>query len=169
MKITMYNNRTHKKIKVAEKSDYFFIELCAKEYIDLIKNFKKKFENNDFFVLIGYYENNVAGVLVSESNNVVKSIKDILPAIKIHFVYVNTAFRGKRIGHNLLNEFVNIQKKNNIALIFVELFKNNKKGMKFFEKFGFQKVKIAAAKVILRKNIWDDLGISSQEFFDIFT
>ncbi len=51
----------------------------------------------------------------------------------------------------------------------MELFKNNKKGMKFFEKFGFQKVKIDAAKVILRKNIWDDLGISSQEFFDIFT
>jgi len=165
----MNNNSKQKKIKVAEPSDYFFIELCAKECIDLIKNFKKKFKNNDFFILTAYYENNVAGVLVSEKNNVVKSIKDILPAMQIHFVYVNPAFRGKRIGYNLLNEFVNIQKKKNIALIFVELFKNNKKGMKFFEKFGFQEIKITAAKIILTKNIWDDLGISSQEFFDIFT
>ncbi len=169
MKMTIKNTDTEKIIKVAEINDYFLIELCAKEYIDLIKNFKERFENNDFFVLIGYYEKNVAGVLVSERNNVVKSIEDILPAMQIHLVYVNPAFRGKKIGKNLMNEFIRTQKKNNIAFIFVELFKNNKREMEFFEKYGFRREKIDAAKIILTKIVWDDMGISSQEFFDIFT
>lgn len=167
--MTIKNTNTERSIKVAEKNDYFLLELCAKEYIDLIKKFKERFENNEFFVLIGYYKKNVAGVLVSERNNIVKSIEDILPTMQIHFVYVNPAFRGKKIGKNLMNEFIKIQENNNVALIFIELFKNNKREMEFFEKYGFRREKIEAAKIILTKIIWDDLGISSPEFFDIFT
>ena len=156
-------------IKEANQNDYFLLELCAKEFIELIKNFKKKFENNDFFVLIGYFKEDVAGVLVSERNNIVRTIENIVPTTQIHFLYVNPAFRGKKIGTTLLNEFIKIQKKNNIALIFIELYKNNKKEIEFFETFGFRREKIDAAKIYLNLRLWDDLGISSDDFFETFT
>ncbi len=156
-------------IKEANQNDYFLLELCAKEFIELIKNFKKKFENNDFFVLIGYLNENIAGVLVSERNNIVRTIENIVPTTQIHFLYVNPAFRGKKIGTTLLNEFIKIQKKNNIALIFIELYKNNKKEIEFFETFGFRREKIDAAKIYLNLRLWDDLGISSDDFFETFT
>lgn len=161
-------NSSKVSIRVADQEDYLDIELAAKEFVDLIKDFRKHFEKEDFFVLLGYYEKNIAGILVSQRNNIVRSIENILPTTQIHFLYVNSAFRGRNIGSELLNDFIRIQKKKNTALIFIELFKNNTRSIEFFEKFGFSRDKIDAAKIHLTKVLWDDYGMAHDEFFETF-
>lgn len=147
-------------IKVASKEDFFDLFLCAKEFIDLIDNFKRKFFNKQFFVLTAHYNNNLIGILVAEDkSNKVASLEQILPTMYIHLLFINPKFRNNNFGKKLLNAFLTLQKEKGIASIYVKLPQKYKKGIVFFQKNNFQPISQEKSKVLLELKLWEDYGI----------
>ena len=148
------------KIQIAKNEDLFDLNLCAKEFIDLIDNFKKKFLNKKLFILTAYFNEILVGLLVAEDkSHKVDSLEKILPTIYIHMLYVNPVYRKKNIGKELLNKFLNIQKEKGFATVHTKLPQKYKTGISFFLKNNFRQINKDGAKVILELNLWNDYGI----------
>ena len=110
------------KIRIAETKDFFDLNLCAKEFIDFIDDFKKNFLDKKFFVLTAYYDKVLAGILVAEDkSHKVDSFKKIIPSKYIHLIYVNPRYRKTQLGRMLLETFLKIQKKKAVGLIYIKL------------------------------------------------
>ncbi|TFF90425.1 MAG: GNAT family N-acetyltransferase [Promethearchaeota archaeon] len=153
-------NKSHIKIKVADKENIIDFNLCAHEFIDFIKNFRKKFINKKFFILTAYYDGILAGLLVAEDKSKkINSFEKLIPSVYLHLIFVNPNFRNKNLGKELLNSFINIQKKKGIASILVRLPQGYKKGVQFFLKNGFHISKKDKTKISLELNLWNDYGI----------
>jgi ribosomal protein S18 acetylase RimI-like enzyme len=147
-------------IKPAISENLFDIEICAKEFIDLIENFKENFLNGDFLVLNAYYDSILAGVLVAERNiRQIDSLEKIIPNLNLKLIYINKKFRNNHIGKKLLDSFIKIQKQNEIASIFIELPQKYQKGINFLKKHNFQQVEKIQNNIILELNLWNDYGI----------
>ncbi len=148
------------KIEVSTNENLFDLNLCAKEFIDLIDNFKKKFLNKKFFILTAYFNEILVGLLVAEDkSHKVDSLEKILPTVYIHMLYVNPTYRNKNIGKELLDKFLNIQKEKGIATIHIKLPQKYKSGISFFLKNNFRQIHKDGSKVILEINLWNDYGI----------
>ena len=105
-------NKNHILIKVASSEDLFDLRLCAQGFLEFIDDFQKKFLTNKIFVLVAYYDNNLAGMLVSEHNiHRVDSLENLIPTIYLYLLYVNPKYRRKQIATTLLKSFIMIQKK----------------------------------------------------------
>jgi len=147
-------------IKIAEPKDFFDLNLCAREFIDFIHDFKKKFLDKIFFVLTAYYNNVLAGILVAEDkSHKVDSLEKIVPIMYLHLLYINPKYRKKKLGKQLLETFLTIQKKKGIALVTIKLPQKYKKGIDFFQKNNFRPVNMDKSKIILEINLWNDYGI----------
>ncbi|MBD3215042.1 MAG: GNAT family N-acetyltransferase [Candidatus Lokiarchaeota archaeon] len=152
-------------IKIAEKENFFDLNLCAKEFIDLIDNFKSKFLNHKYFVLVAYYENILAAILVAEDkSNRIDSLEKILPNICLHLLYVNPNYRNMGIGKRLVNTFIMIMKNRGYATIYVKLPNKYKKGISFFLNNEFLGLKFRQKgnkdnNIILEIHLWEDFGI----------
>ncbi|TFG01488.1 MAG: GNAT family N-acetyltransferase [Promethearchaeota archaeon] len=147
-------------IKLAGKEDFIELKLCAMEFLDFIKDFKKKFFNKKFFILTAYYDSILAGILVGEDEGKkIDSIEKIVPIMYLHLLFVNPKFRHKNIGKALLDNFKSILKKKGIASIYVKLPQKYKKGVEFFQKNNFHQVDKNQNRIILELNLWNDLGI----------
>ena len=89
-------------IKIASNEDLMDLELCAKEFIEYIDNFKTKFLNEDFFILTAYYNQVLAGFLVAKDKSYkVNSLDRIMPSMCIYLVFINPKFRNRNIGKSL--------------------------------------------------------------------
>lgn len=155
------------RIKVAKNEGLFDLNLCAKEFIDLIDNFKKKFLNKKFFILTAYYEEILVGILVAEDkSHKVKSLEKLLPNMYIHMLYVNPNYRKKKIGKDLLDSFIDIQKKKGIASIYIKLPQKYKSGISFFLKNNFRQSRKERSKVVLELNLWNDYGIRDYQVIE---
>jgi GNAT superfamily N-acetyltransferase len=155
------------KIQVSKNEDLFDLNLCAKEFIDLIDNFKTKFLNKRFFILTAYYNNILVGLLVAEDkSHIVDSLEKILPIINIHMLYVNPSYRKKNIGKELLDTFLNIQKGKGTASIHIKLPQKYKSGIAFFLKNNFRQIHKDGSKVILEINLWNDYGIRDYQIVE---
>ena len=147
-------------IKLAEPGIFLEIELCAKEFIDFIDDFKQNFLNGNFFVLTAYYNSIMAGVLVAENKiEQIYSLEKIVPSICLHLIYVNKKFRNKQIGKNLLDFFINLQKQYGIASIYIEIPQRYRKGIFYLQKNNFHQVDKIQNNIILELNLWNDFGI----------
>lgn len=148
-------------IKVAKAEDLFDLKLCANEFLEYINDFQTKFLKNKIFILAAYYNNNLAGLLVSEQNtHKVDSIENLIPIVYLYLLYVNPKFRKRHIGTTLLESFIILQKKKGIASICIKLPHNYKNGIKFFQHYEFHLVGQIKNSIILEHKIWDDYGIS---------
>ena len=146
--------------KLAGKEDFIELKLCAMEFLDFIKDFKKKFFNKKFFILTAYCDSILAGILVGEDEGKkIDSIEKIVPIMYLHLLFVNPKFRHKNIGKSLLDNFILILKKKGIASIYVKLPQKYKKGIEFFQKNKFHQVDKDHNRIILELNLWNDLGI----------
>ena len=155
------NNDELIKIKIAETKDFFDLNLCAKEFIDFISDFKKKFLDKKFFVLTAWYNNILAGILVSQDkSNKIDSLNKIIPSMYLHFLYVNPQFRKKHIGKKLLEEFITIQKNKGKASIYIKLPQQFKRGIKFFLYNQFRQIRKEGNKVVLEIKLWNDFGVT---------
>jgi GNAT superfamily N-acetyltransferase len=155
------------KIQVAKNEDLFDLNLCAKEFIDLIDNFTKKFLNKKLFILTAYYENILVGILVAEDkSHKVDSLEKLLPKIYIHFLYVNPFYRNKNIGKEMLDKFLDIQKEKGTASIYIKLPQKYKSGIKFFLKNNFRQVHKEGTKIVLELNLWNDYGIRDYQIVE---
>ena len=148
-------------IKVANAEDLFDLKLCAQEFLEFIDDFQQKFLTNKIFVLAAYYDNNLAGILVSEQQtHKVDSIENLIPTIYLYLLYVNPKYRRKHIATTLLEAFLMIQKKIGIASICIKLPQKYKNGIKFFQHYKFRLVGLIDNNILLEHKIWDDYGIS---------
>lgn len=171
----MNNQTDYKKIKIkiAEKENFFDLSLCAKEFIELIDNFKSKFLNRNYFVLVAYYKEILAGILVAEDKSQkVDSLEKIIPHFCLHLLYVNPNYRKKGIGKRLFNTFIMISKKEGYAAIYIKLPNKYKKGISFFMKNEFLGNKFRQKgkknnKIILEMNLWEDYGIRDCQIIKI--
>jgi ribosomal protein S18 acetylase RimI-like enzyme len=155
---TSDNNIT---VKVAKAEDLFDLKLCAKGFLEFIDEFQTKFLKKKIFILMGYYENNLAGMLVSEQQtHKVDSIERLIPTIYLYLLYVNPKFRRRHIATKLLESFLILQKKKGIASICIKLPQKFKDGIKFFQHYEFRLVGLIENNILLEHKIWDDYGIS---------
>jgi len=152
-------------IKIAKQENFFDLNLCAKEFIDLIDNFKTRFLNKKFFVLIAYYDEILAGLLVAEDKSKkVDSLEKIIPNICLHLLYINSNYRNKGIGKRLVNAFIMLSKENGYASIYIRLPNKYKKGITFFLNNEFLGLKFGQKgeinnKIVLEMNLWNDFGV----------
>lgn len=147
-------------IKIAGKENFIDLKLCAMEFLDFIKDFKKIFFNKKFFILAAYYDSVLAGILVAEDESKkIDSIEKIVPIMYLHLLFVNPKFRHKNIGKLLLDNFIIILKKKGTASIYVKLPQKYKKGVEFFQKNNFHQVNKNHNRIILELNLWNDFGI----------
>jgi len=154
------NNSPNIEIKIANNESIVNLKLCAKDFLDFINNFEKKFQKNKFFILTAYYESVLAGILVSEDKNQkIDSLTKIVPLMCIHLIYVNPKYRHKNIGKNLLLTFINIQKEKGVAALYIKLPQKFKSGIDFFMKNNFHQKEKAENNLILEFNLWNDYGI----------
>ncbi|MFX1411251.1 MAG: GNAT family N-acetyltransferase, partial [Promethearchaeota archaeon] len=156
--------------RIADNETFVDLNLCAKEFIDFIDNFKTKFLNKEFFVLTAYLNEILVGILVAEDKSKkVDSLEKIVPIMRLYLLFVNPNFRNKNIGENLLKEFLNIQKGKGIAYIYIRIPQIHKEGIKYLRKNNFQQVGKKAKKIILEFKLWNDFGIMNcQSISDIF-
>lgn len=152
-------------IKEANKEDLIDLNLCAKEFLQLIEDFNINFLNRKYFTLTAYYKKLLVGILVAEEkNHKVDSLEKIVPKTNLYLIFVNPNFRKNHIGKKILINYLTIQKKKGIASIFVELPHKYKKGIQFFQYNKFHQINKVKDKIILEINLWNDFGIRSSEF-----
>lgn len=158
----MTNSKNDGKIQVriAKTEDFFDLNLCAKEFIDFIDDFKKNFIDKRFFVLTGDYEGVLAGILVAEDKSKkIDSIERIVPSLYLHLIYVNPKYRKKGIGKVLLEKLIELQKKKRTAFIYIKLPEKYKKGIRFFQSQGFIVLNKHKNRVLMILHLWDDFGV----------
>ena len=150
----------HIKIKIADNENFFDLSLCAKEFLEFIKNFRDKFLNKKYFILTAYYDNVLAGLLVAEDKSQkVNSLTKVLPRMYLKLLYVNPRFRNRKLGKKLLDHLIEVQKKRGIALISIKLPQRYKRGIQFFIKNNFYTSFKDNDRIILELNLWNDFGI----------
>ena len=154
-------------IKSADSENLLDLELCAKEFLDFIDNFKEKFLKGKFFVLTAYFDSILAGVLVADKKiRQIDALEKIIPNIYLYLIYVNKKFRNNQIGKKLLDSFINIQKQNGIASIYIELPQKFKKGINFLQKRSFQRISKIQNNIILELKLWNDYGIIDSQVIE---
>jgi len=157
-------------IRPANNESLTDLDLCAKEFIDFIDDFKNKFLNKDFFVLSAHLNDILVGILVAEDKSQkLDSLEKLVPIMYLHLLFVNPISRNKKIGEKILKEFLSIQKQKGIAYIYIKIPQNYKEGIKYLSKNNFQHVGKKANKIILKYNLWNDYGIRKcHNISDIF-
>jgi GNAT superfamily N-acetyltransferase len=159
------SNKSKIKIKIAKKENLLDLNICAKEFIDLLDNFKRNFLNKQYFVLTAYYNNILAGVLVAKDmSHKVDSIERIVPTMSLYLLFVNPQYRDKGIGKKLMNTFLMILKNRGFASIKIKIPRHYKKGINFFLNNEFLNNQFSQAgktdnHVVLEMNLWTDYGI----------
>jgi ribosomal protein S18 acetylase RimI-like enzyme len=155
---------TNIKIKKATEEDFFDLKMCANDFIELIDNFKKKLINKQYFVLIAYMNNVVAGILVSENKVThIDALEKIIPNIFIKLVYINPQFRNQELGRKLLNAFIKIQKENEIGIIYTNIPQKYNRGIKFYKNNGFHQIRKTDGKIVLELILWNDFGLRDSQ------
>jgi len=104
-------------IKEGNKEDLIDLNLCAKEFLQLIEDFNINFLNRKYFTLTAYYKKLLVGILVAEEkNHKVDSLEKIVPKRNLYLIYVNPNFRKKHIGKKILINYLTSQKKKELLL-----------------------------------------------------
>lgn len=152
-------------IREAKTEDLFALELCCKDYLDLIPDFNNKFQNKEFKVFLIFQQNELGGSLVAFIDPISTS-KNFKTIAQIIFIFINPTFRGKGLGKALLNYYIERMREQNIAAVRIELFKTNSGGIKFFEKAGFRHISEKHGRKILQFSIWDDFGIVDESLIE---
>jgi GNAT superfamily N-acetyltransferase len=161
------NEKSKISIKTGNKEDLMELQLCANEFIDFIDDFEINLQNEKYFILTAYYINNLSGILLAENQiSKIDELEMLIPKIQLIFLFVNPSYRNNSIANQLLNTFIKIQKKRQIASIFIKLPQKYKKGIKFLEKYGFLQIITSNNEVILERNLWYDFGLSFCDFIE---
>ncbi len=99
-----------------------------------LKSFENDLNNENNILLICKNENDVVAFLFGYIN---QTKNEILPVAHLAFIYVEEAFRNKKIASNLIDEFLSELKSKDIKFVEVNTFNSNESAKKLYEKFGF--------------------------------
>jgi len=153
-------NDTSLQINIVKNDNFYDIQLCAEEFIDLIDHYKEKFLNKEIIIMTAFYDGVLSGFLVAEDKSQkIDAIEKIVPSTCLHLLFVNSKFRNKRIGKALLESFIEAQKNKGIASIYIKLPQKYTNGIKFLQKNNFHQIDKVKSKIILEKNLWNDYGV----------
>lgn len=72
-------------IREATERDLFELEMCCKDYLDLIPNFEKAFSQKKIFVFLALIEANIVGALAAFVDPINTS-KNLRPIVQMVFV-----------------------------------------------------------------------------------
>ncbi len=161
----LYLNENPCEIREAKGADLFALELCCKEFLDLIPDFARRFQKKELMVFLIFQQGELGGSIVSFIDPISTS-KNFKPISQIIFIFVNPTFRGRGLGKALLKDYIERMREQNIAAVRIELFKTNSAGIKFFEKAGFKLVLEKQGRKILQFSIWDDFGIVDESLIE---
>jgi len=152
-------------IKTGNNEDLIELQLCANDFIDFIDDFEINLQNKKYFILTAYYLNNLSGLLLAENiHSKVNALENLVPKIKLIFLYVNPAYRNNKIGSKLLRYFVKVQRGKKVAAIYINLPRKYIVGKKFLEKYKFFQLKTSNNNIVLERNLWYDFGIKTYNF-----
>jgi len=91
-----------------------------------------------------FYETYPQGFIIAETNHKIVAfligVKINQDKSKILMLSVNPDYQRQKIGEKLLFQFIKIIINDNIKIIELEVRSDNKKAIKFYEKYGFKKV-----------------------------
>ncbi|MHA1682645.1 MAG: GNAT family N-acetyltransferase [Promethearchaeota archaeon] len=147
-------------LKEIEKSDYLDIRMSCGELSTLIPGLERTIEEGKNTGLIAYHRGMAVGAIIGMLDFEKSMDAPLpLPCVRVYFLEVNRQFQGKGIGKLLMTGFLEKMKEKSIGFVFIDLYKNFKKGVHFFEKYGFQKIKVERNKIVLKLVFWDDLGV----------
>jgi GNAT superfamily N-acetyltransferase len=147
-------------IREAKSESIYDFYLCAEEFIDLIDQLKEKFLSKKLFVLTAYYDNILAGIIMAEDKSQkVDALEKIVPTTCMHLLFVNSRFRNKHIGKELLKAFVDAHRSKGVASIYIKIPQKYKNGIKFLQKNNFGQINKIKSKIILEIKLWNDFGV----------
>ncbi|HMF33369.1 MAG TPA: N-acetyltransferase [Candidatus Lokiarchaeia archaeon] len=152
-------------IREATENDLFELELCCKEALDLLPNFKEDFSQDKFIVYLALVDNRVAGAVVGFADPIGTS-KNLKPTAQIAAIFVNSSFRNQGIGKTLIEHFLGRMQERHFVTVRVEIYKTYSSGLKFFEAAGFKEIQAKRGKKILQYSIWDDFGIIDESLVE---
>ncbi len=143
------------------------LRLCAKEFIDFIDGFSDNYNNESYIILAALQDDLLVGILIADKKcNNDDPIINLLPTTSLKLIFVTPKFRNNKIGHFLLDKFINLQKEDGIAIIHIELPQHYIEGIRFFQKYNFYEKENFRNKILLERNIWTDFGIRDADFID---
>jgi GNAT superfamily N-acetyltransferase len=160
-------------IKIASEENFFDLNLCAENFIELIDNFKEKFLNDQFFVLSAYCNDVLVGILVAEDKSrKIDSLERIVPTMNLSLLFINPHYRNRGFGKRLMNSFVMILLQKGFASISIQLPKNYIEGIHFFLKndflnYQFRQIDKTEHKIVLEMHLWNDYGIINCELIEL--
>ncbi len=161
MKMEIERQKSNIVIKIGNNEDLIELQLCANDFIDFIDDFKINLQNEKYFILTAYYSKNLSGVLLAENkHSKVNALVNLVPRVKLIFLYVNPVYRNNKIGINLLRFFINIQRKRKVAAIYINLPRKYTVGKKFLEKYKFFQKKTRHNNIVLERTLWYDFGVN---------
>lgn len=154
--------------------------LAQKTYIDAFGHTMTKEElqdalksrSEDYFrsiiyedtILVAYEEEKLLGFIQFGKADY-DSIKTTDKDIKLDKIYVDTFYQGKGFGKQLMDAMLAHKRLENIENIYLDVFAGNTKAIRFYEKYGFQKVekipfsidgKIIGYDILMKKEMIKD-------------
>ena len=136
-----------KKLTIKDKEDITKVDNLFKKFLiseskydvnykirEDLKSFEKDLNNENNILLVCKNENDVVAFLFGYIN---QTKNEILPVAHLAFIYVEEAFRNKKIASNLIDEFFSELRNKNIKFVEVNTFNSNESAKKLYEKFGF--------------------------------
>ncbi|MHA1671539.1 MAG: GNAT family N-acetyltransferase [Promethearchaeota archaeon] len=143
------------------------LRLCAKEFIDFIEGFSDNYKTENYLILTALQDELLVGMLIADKKYKYDDLViNFLPTTYLKLLFVAPKFRNNKIGYLLLDKFINLQKEEGIAIIYIELPQHYVRGIKFFQKYNFYEKEKIQNKIILERNIWNDFGIRNTDLIE---
>jgi hypothetical protein len=154
-------------IEMGNQEDLTELQMCAHEFIDFVDDFELNLRKEKYFILTAYYLKNLSGILLAEKQiSKTDKLDTIIPKIRLIFIFVNPTYRSKFIAEKLLNSFIKIQRKRQVASVFIKLPRKYKKGKKYLKKHHFTQINTSKNEVTLERHLWYDFGLCLCDFID---
>ena len=148
-------------IREAVDADLVDLEICCRDPVRLIPNFKELFVDHHHVVtFVALWDRLLVGAVsgtLDQSQN-----HGFLPAFKLFFLHVAPNFRHRGIGTALFEHMRGFLRKKKIGAVSFSLFQNDK-GIPFLEALGFQRRKIERGLIHFELELWESFGVVDEE------
>jgi ribosomal protein S18 acetylase RimI-like enzyme len=137
--------------KVAQIAMDSYVEMFGdemeKEDLDyeLEKRNSKYFSKTKNNVLVAIIENNIIGFIEFgaigyKKEDLPKNVEIKESDIELNKIYIDADYRGKGVGKKLIQEMINIVQKSDVNNIYLDVYGENKRAVKTYNRMGFKEV-----------------------------
>ncbi|MDD4706067.1 MAG: GNAT family N-acetyltransferase [Bacilli bacterium] len=137
------------KLKYAKDEN---LELLIKYKLKTIYEYAENLSDEEIEKINKYVKNNVLKQIhdykiININNNIVGSLLVLkyLDGILIDELYLNEEYRNKKIGSSIILDILNSNK-----IVYLWVYKNNKKGTKLYKKLGFNIIEETVNRFLMK-------------------